>query len=153
AWTVEQSAIRLGGDGRTDGYASPEQCRRAAFIDYRSDMFSASAVTYAMITGELPYDKLGGNAGLDRFCAGAEPKLAPPSSKSWNETSFPREHWKHFDEILRCGLQLDADKRFPTTATWIEQLNQADAQMKLAKPMSVLARAALSMIEWFSGPA
>ena len=47
--TMEQSTIG------TPNYASPEQCRSAHNVDYRSDIYSLGASLYHMASGQLPF--------------------------------------------------------------------------------------------------
>jgi len=47
--TLEQSTIG------TPNYASPEQCRSAHNVDYRSDIYSLGATLYHLASGKLPF--------------------------------------------------------------------------------------------------
>ena len=79
AWPVEESAVKAPGDGVTQPYAAPERLAKHAVEDFRSDVFSLSVVAYEMLTLEIPFDGLGGQAGLPNLVAEAEKSYRPPS--------------------------------------------------------------------------
>ncbi len=146
AWTVEDSVRRLGGDGRTDGYASPEQHLGLTRVDFRSDLFSASAVAYVLLTGELPYAQLGGKAGLPALRGAFEARWVPPSALCRRVDQLPRELWKRLDVVLRRGLQLDADNRFADTRAWLKELSEIDARCRVLPSLGIVSRAFLTVM-------
>ena len=71
AWMTERTTRRDPGDGTSHGYTAPERLddrqrpdNEGSVVDARSEQFSATVVAYEMLTGVLPYGKMGGKAGL-----------------------------------------------------------------------------------------
>lgn len=151
AWTVERSVGRGPGDGRTDEFAAPEQFQEAGLVDFRSDMFSASVVAYLMLTGQLPYDKLGGRAGLPQYKAVFASKLVAPSQMSRDPEAHPKDLWARIDQVVLQGLALDPPERFASSNIWIRDLNEIDAHFKLRLPLGRINRAFLSLFHWVRG--
>ena len=90
-WPVEQTAEKNAGDGITNPYAAPERIAGHAAEDFRSDIFSLSVVAYELLTLEIPYDGLGGRAGLPEYDAAKPTTLhaaieKPPPSKTLTTT-------------------------------------------------------------------
>jgi serine/threonine protein kinase len=112
AWTGARTKLRP--DQKTRGYASPEQWQRERLVDHRTDQFSTSVVFYEMLTGELPYDGWGG-FGSDYT---NHPPLIPPSKKN-------REVWSSLDGVIMRGLSLDRNRRYETSAAWLQAMNDA----------------------------
>ncbi len=149
SWTVERTVKRLAGDGRTDLFASPEHLRDEKRVDFRSDQFSCSVVVYLMLTGELPYDGIGGKAGLESLRKRYESILVPPSARCRTRAALPAEFWRHVDAVVLRGLALDAEKRFDNPREWIDHLNEIDARLKLVPSPGLLERAARGLFSWF----
>jgi serine/threonine protein kinase len=78
----------------TPAYASPEQLRRLS-PDARDDIFSLAVITYEMLTGLHPFDRLPADQARDR-------RLQPPRPEG-----LPNRAWK----TLRRGLAFDRDTR------------------------------------------
>jgi serine/threonine protein kinase len=150
AWTAERTASRANGDGRTDGYASPEQVRGEIFIDARSDQFSASVIGYELIAHQLPYDNLGGKAGHPEYGAAFAKKLVPPSELSPSRAQLPRNVWRRIDAVIVRGLALDAGKRYPNRNDWLSDLDAIDAELRLRPRISGSNKAVLSCLDWLS---
>jgi serine/threonine-protein kinase len=112
AWISARTTLRP--DQKTRGYASPEQWRREKLVDHRTDQFSTSVVFYEMLTGELPYDGLGG-FGSDYT---NHPPLIPPSKKR-------REVSRSLNDVIVRGLSLDRNQRYETSTAWLQALNHA----------------------------
>ena len=104
AWTVEKTIHRDLGDGYTGLYASPEQHQRRDFIDFRSDMFSASVVAYELLTGALPYDNVGGKAALPDLRTAFVDRLAPPSKSCRDKRPLASGIWAMIDRVLMKAL-------------------------------------------------
>ncbi|MCI0459835.1 MAG: protein kinase [Gemmataceae bacterium] len=148
AWTVERTAYRSPGDGITAGYASPEQHRGAACVDFRSDQFSASVIAYELVTGRLPYDGLGGKAGRADLVAAFGDKLLPPSQLCQTAECLPHSFWERLDRVLLTALALDPQQRFATRQSWLEELEALDALLKLRPRLHPVNQAIVNGIDW-----
>lgn len=153
SWTVENSVNRLGGDGRTDAFASPEQHAESGLIDFRSDQFSATAVFYLMLAGELPYAGLGGKAGHPQFRNAFESKCERPSDQCRDRASMPVDFWRRVDELVLKGLAFDPNQRFGDSRSWLAVLNEIDARLTLAgcssEPTGFWPRIVSGWFQWF----
>jgi serine/threonine-protein kinase len=61
----------------TPRYMSPEQCRSAALIDQRSDIYSLGCILFELVTGRTPFD------GDLRQLIDRHQRAAPPRAKSF----------------------------------------------------------------------
>ena len=149
-WPVEQSAIRVSGDGVTPPYAAPERHAQHAAEDFRSDVFSHSAVAYEMLTMQIPYDGLGGKAGLPTIIEHAEHSFRPPSELLKNPGRLPRAALERLDRCLRVGLNLHPDSRFGTRKEWLSAWDELDGSFKptdrLSRPARFVMRAFDSLV-------
>ena len=123
AWLLPRTRSRFQGDGISPAYAAPELQIDGCVPDARCDQFSASVVAYEMLTGRLPYDTLGGQAGRSEFRSRMSNKLVPPSMLPYEPSRLPRSLWKAIDDVVVKGLHFDPDHRFPTAASWIDELD------------------------------
>ena len=124
AWPIESGNSNCDGDGMSPPYAAPELQISDSPIDARADQFSAAVVLYQLLTGEVPFDGLGGQSGKlcyrDDFADG--PEL--PSDLSRSIQFLPRSMRNAIDNVLLRSLQFDRDSRFPTTAAWVAELDR-----------------------------
>ena len=123
AWLLPRTRSRNPGDGVSPAYSAPELQVDGCVPDARCDQFSASVVAYEMLTGRLPYDSLGGQAGRPEFRSRMGNKLVPPSKFAYEPLRLPRSLWKAIDHVVVKGLQFDPEDRFPTAAAWIDELD------------------------------
>ncbi|MCI0402397.1 MAG: protein kinase [Acidobacteria bacterium] len=147
AWTLERTASRLPGDGMTPCYASPEQHRGAAFVDFRSDHFSAAVIAYELLTRRLPYDGLGGKAGREDHSVAFAHTLVPPSRLCQDVDRLPGEFWQRLDRVLLTALALEPDKRFATRRTCLDELDALDAHLRLRPRLHPLNQAILNGLD------
>lgn len=98
AWYPELTVREIGG---TPGYAAPEQLRRDATIDARSDLFGLSASLWQAITGQLPYAP----EALDPRLVGAGP---PPRLRL---ETWPRRRPRWLRDLLARGLDFERERR------------------------------------------
>jgi serine/threonine protein kinase len=120
AFPTARTVRRVRNEG-TPGYAAPEQsgwgrgdsqqAGRGREVNFRSDQFAASAVLYRLLTGNLPYEVLSGEAK-----PGAQ--VRPPSRHSHTV-------WPSLDRVVLRGLELGPDRRFPNTREWLQTLEAA----------------------------
>ncbi|HEV8321678.1 MAG TPA: AgmX/PglI C-terminal domain-containing protein [Myxococcota bacterium] len=113
-------------DPRRDGaaaYLSPEQCRGARDVDFRSDLYSLAAVAYEALCGRppfLPTDQQAGGDVLEmhRTCA--------PVPLVARDASIPEA----VDEVVARALAKEPAARFASAADFAEALRAAAAGMR-----------------------
>ncbi|MGO4303892.1 protein kinase domain-containing protein [Cupriavidus sp. RAF12] len=106
--------------GMTPAYASPEMFEHRE-PDPRDDIYALACVTYELMTGRHPYDRLSANQAR-----ASNLKPAPPKSLN-------RVQWK----TLRQALSLDRATRTPTVTKFLEGLG-AEPQHGTSKLPMVL---------------
>lgn len=151
AWVVEDGVYRFAGDGRTDGYAAPEQHLKRKRVDFRADLFSVSVLGYVLLTAELPYERVGGKAALPELRPTFERRWVPPSAKCVQSETVSREIWKLIDAVIGRGLKLDPERRYAETDSWIADLNEIDARIRLRPATGSVTRAMLSVMKFVHG--
>lgn len=148
AWTRERTAFRQVGDGMTEGYAAPEQYAEAGLVDVRADQFAVSVIGYQLFTGDLPYEGLGGKAGLPQFIEEFRSKLGRPSEKTQDPSRMSREVWRAIDSVLMKGVALDAEERYPGRDEWLGAIDEIYALLRLRPKLGFLDRLVLRPIVW-----
>lgn len=106
----------LGAVVGSPGYMSPEQAEGRR-VDARSDIFSAGAVAYLILTGRPPFDALTLPALLDAILSRPLPPIAD------TEAPAPVAH------VLEKALQKCPDDRYQTCAEVLDALQHAQAMM------------------------
>lgn len=91
----------------TPAYASPEQLRHM-LPDTRDDIFSLAVITYEMLTGLHPFDRLPAHQASTR-------RLQPPRPKA-----LPNRTWR----TLRRGFAFDRDQRPKSMASFLSGLRK-----------------------------
>jgi len=86
----------------TPGYMSPEQCRGAGGIDYRSDIYALGCVLFHMLTGRPPFDE---EAPGDLMVAHMRDE--PPAPSALVSGLSPE-----LDDLVLCCLEKDPCDRF-----------------------------------------
>ncbi|NOV25376.1 protein kinase [Cupriavidus necator] len=127
--------------GMTPAYASPEMFEHRE-PDPRDDIYALACVTYELLSGKHPYQRLSANQARE---AGLKP--APLAQ-------LGRTQWK----TLREALSLDRETRTPTVARFLQGMSAAPAApARRAEPLmaggalAVLAGvAALGYYAWHS---
>jgi tetratricopeptide (TPR) repeat protein/predicted Ser/Thr protein kinase len=107
----EMSSATLTRPGRvgTWGYISPEQLRGKP-VDHRSDQFSYAVTAFVALTGQLPYPS--GIGGAHR------------RDPSGARTAWPRSIPRPLRRILDRGLSLDPERRYPSLAAMVVELER-----------------------------
>lgn len=95
----------------TPSFVAPEQAQ-AEPLDARADQYSLAALSYLLLTGRAPY----AHATL---AAAANPEVAPRLSTP--ERPFPEA----VDDVVRRGLSLHREDRWPDVAAYVEALAAA----------------------------
>lgn len=131
AWPIAKTLYRVPGDGRSPVYAAPEIQADEPQLPSLADQFSATLILYQLLTGEIPYSALGGQAGRPGYqsaFAGETPsvlRLSPAVQR------LPVAIGAALDAVIVRGLQLNPQDRFPTTSAWVDALERVFLQMKL----------------------
>jgi serine/threonine protein kinase len=150
AWTRERTRLRQIGDGFTDGYAAPEQYEEGSLVDHRADQFAVSVVGYELFTGELPYEGLGGKAGLPGFKEACHGTLTPASRGTKDRGRMSSDIWKRIDDVLTTGLSLDPDQRFATRQPWLAAIDDIHARLRLKPELGPVDSFLVNAISWVS---
>ena len=130
AWPIENSATKTTGDGLTRPFAAPERMFNHAAEDFRADVFSLSVVAYQMLTSEIPYDGLGGQAGSPSFAEEAGKSYRAPSTFSLRSDQLTRAAIERLDHYFLSGLALHPDGRFHTRSDWLKAWDELDRSLK-----------------------
>lgn len=124
AWPIEASLVSTEGDGVSPVYAAREVSQGKPLLATHADQFSTSVILYQLLTGEIPFDGLGGQAGRPGYASAFAAGVKPPSKRSEAISLLPTTIRAALDEAVLRGLQLDPKKRFPTTSAWAAALDQ-----------------------------
>lgn len=136
AWPVERTAFRHQGDGSSLLYTAPELLGDGHTGDARSDQFSVSVVLSQLLTGVVPFNGLGGQAGLKRFRRHFDSAPIPPSQISTVMGRLPKPLARELDRVVLRGLQLDPKARYPTTSAWLDAIETVFLKLKLRRMQS-----------------
>lgn len=153
AWFAEETMMPRQSDGVTPLYSAPEQLDRTGDLpapDFRSDQFATMVVFYEMLTLKLPYDGLGGAAGVDRqHRAATEHALVPPSQLAGaGRRQLSTGIWRRLDRLVARGLQLHPSKRFEGRRDWLKEFDQINAKLSVDEDGSILVRSLQELVEW-----
>ena len=96
----------------TPAYMSPEQCRDAATVDHRADIYSLGCTLYVLVTGRPPFD---GTTAVELMTKHAYEPLVPPEQIV---ARVPKE----VSAIIQRMMAKDADDRFQTMGEVIRTL-------------------------------
>lgn len=146
AWLAEKTVARLEGDGRSAGYAAPEQQAGFHATDFRADQFATAVVLFELLTLQLPYDQLGGKAGRPEFRSEMERKFTPPSRFAKPGWKLPKSIWQAIDTTVTTSLALDRDQRFPTHRAWLAALDDTFHLLKHPNSLSPFKRMFIQFI-------
>ncbi|CAG2127700.1 serine/threonine protein kinase [Cupriavidus plantarum] len=126
--------------GMTPAYASPEMFEHRE-PDPRDDIYALACVTYELLTGKHPYDRLSANQARAANLKPAQPKV------------LSRSQWK----ALRQALSLDRATRTPTVARFLEGLGAEPQHAGMRAPLlagaavGALLAAGLGYYAWRAG--
>lgn len=151
AWTIERTQRRVEGDGKSDIYAAPELFEDAGLVDFRSDQFSVSMVGYEMFTGKIPYDGIGGQAGLAANVGVYANTYEPASAVSPLRGQMPRRFWKAIDRVLERGLRLDPAARYSNRSDWLDAIADIRFERERVTRGGIIERGILNVIDWIQG--
>ena len=129
AWPIGMTGVKLEGDGLTKVFAAPE-IRNGGAVDERADQFSASLVLYQLLTGKVPYDQLGGNAGWPELFD-KDNIAKPPSDRPLSNKYLPRKLWHQIDAVVLKGLSLNPGHRYEHSSQWCDALERLHLQLRV----------------------
>ncbi|MDB5951143.1 MAG: protein kinase [Massilia sp.] len=116
----------------TPAYASPEMLEHRD-PDPRDDIYALGCITYELLTGHHPFNRLSAVQARD---AGMRPQRPP---------NLGRRQW----QALRCALAFEREARTPTVARFLGQLGQAGGNTRFAmlagSAAAIAAAAALAV--------
>jgi len=131
SWQIEGTNRRAEGDGFDSHYAAPELINGTSPIDGRADQFSMGVILYKMLTGRIPYDGLGGQAGGEGcLLEEMEKILVPPSQLSKTMGTLPAPIKQSVDNLVVRSLRLQPRDRFATMQQFYSVLDKTRSFMK-----------------------
>lgn len=148
AWPIEETRHRDPGDGVTKHYAAPETLDDPRAGDFRSDQFSLSLVFYELLTLELPFDGVGGQAGQQQYRASFEGKLVPPSQLSPDRERLPPGVWPTIDGLITQGLAFNPCDRFGAPRDWLKQFDTIDAELRRGTHLGPINGVFVRWFDW-----
>lgn len=146
AWPIERAAQREQ-DAFTQPYAAPERLAKHAPEDFRSDMFSLTAIAYEMLTLTLPYEGLGGQAGTPALAAKAASGYRAPSDQIASRGRLTGGTLRQLDRCVGGGLKLDPDERFATSSEWLTAWDQLHLSLQKGTRLSRIEAAIVAGID------
>jgi hypothetical protein len=98
----------------TPAYMAPEQCRDAATVDHRADVYSLGCTLYALVTGQPPF---AGATPVEVMTQHAYAPLTPPERLV---SRVPRE----LSAVIQRMMAKDPGERFPGMGEVVRTLEQ-----------------------------
>ena len=147
AWPISNAAGEQAGDGATPGYAAPERFGDS-LANHLADQFSASVVFYEMLTGQLPYEGMGGRAGEPNHAAAFSDAYQPPSQLALNIEQCPQRAWEMIDAVASQGLRLSPSQRYANSGEWRKAVDDAWEQIRLPTANSIATRIGEAIAGW-----
>jgi hypothetical protein len=98
----------------TPAYMSPEQCRDAAAVDHRADIYSLGCTLYVMVTGRQPFD---GDTAVELMTAHAYKPLVPPEEIA---NRVPKE----LSSVIQKMMAKNPGDRYQTMGEVVRTLEQ-----------------------------
>ncbi|MCI0703152.1 MAG: serine/threonine protein kinase, partial [Planctomycetia bacterium] len=96
----------------TPAYMSPEQCRDAATVDHRADIYSLGCTLYVLVTGRPPFD---GTTAVELMTKHAYDPLVPPEQIV---SRVPKE----LSAVILRMMEKSPDDRFQTMGEVVRTL-------------------------------
>jgi serine/threonine-protein kinase len=150
AWPVQYAANREI-DASTQPYAAPERIAKHAAENFRSDMFSLSVIAYEMLTLVLPYDGLGGQAGMPQWAAKTSSFYRDPSEIIPSPDRLPKQAVHLLDACVGRGLKLHPDQRFATSGEWRAAWDELHQSLQKGSRLSPLKSRLIAAIDSLIG--
>lgn len=151
AWPVERTTRRDAGDGISAPYAAPEQLADHGPVDFRADYFAAGVLGYELLTGTIPFDGVGGRAGLPHLRTALAGKYRPPSTLLADRGRIPRAVAEALDGFFARCLALDPDGRYDTRAACLAAADALVAEFRPGTRLGSVAQVFLSVLDRVRG--
>lgn len=151
AWAYESAVGRDAGDGVHPCYSAPEVTASRCVSGFHADQFSVSVLLYELLTQRLPYQGLGGQAGLPPWSKSAAEVLIPPSTLTPVGDKLPRALKQRLDDVVLRGLALRPEERFPDRHAWLNALFDLYAGFRLPPESTCGEHWLTRLIAWCSG--
>ncbi|MGL4424390.1 MAG: serine/threonine-protein kinase, partial [Gemmataceae bacterium] len=98
----------------TPAYMSPEQCRDAAMVDHRADIYSLGCTLYVLVTGKPPFDA---ETAVELMTKQAYQPLVPPEQIA---ERVPKE----LSAVIQKMMAKEPTERFATMGDVVRTLEQ-----------------------------
>jgi len=108
----------------TPAYMAPEQCKDAANLDHRADLYAIGCVLYRCLCGRPPFNEGG---SMEVMAAQLRDRPVPPRQR---EPSIPAP----IDGIVMKLLEKQPDRRFSSCRDLADGLDRALAESRLSSP-------------------
>ena len=151
AWPVERTTRRNSGDGISAPYAAPEQFLEKAPVDFRADYFSLGVLGYELLTLEIPFDGIGGRAGLPHLRDAFAGKYRPPSQMIPDRDQIPREAVAALDRFFARCLALDPDGRFDNRTACLAAVDELAREYRPGSRLGSFGRVFLTLLDRVRG--
>jgi len=151
AWPAERAAKKTPGDGISVPYAAPEQLIPGQVADFRADIFALTVVLYEMLTLEIPFDGVGGQAGLPENRNEFSGKCGVPSQRIGDAHLIPPGAVRALDEFVRKGLALNPNERFSDRGAWLNAFDELLFLFRDGTRLGFFGKLFLSVLDRWSG--
>ncbi len=130
SWQIEKTRGRFEGDGSDPFYSAPEVFENEAVVDGRADQFSIGVILFQMLTGQLPYERMGGKAGHAANRHEFEGTLESTVDLSLAVRQLPEELPRKIDNLMNRALSLEPSRRFATMRAFANALDGVFKQLE-----------------------
>ena len=151
AWPIERTTRRESGDGVSAPYAAPEQFRETASVDFRADYFSLGVLGYELLTLVIPFDGVGGRAGLPKLRDAFANKYRPPSAVMPDRDRIPRAAVAALDRFFARCLALDPAGRFDNRTACLTAVDALAQEFRPGSRIGSFGRAFLTLLDRVRG--
>lgn len=151
AWLETSASSREEGDGSQDFYAAPELRIPGATASERSDQFSLFVMLYEMLTGELPFEGLGGKAGSPEYQNQFPAESALGEIPIRDQRELPVRIKTLLADLFRRGIAFDPKMRFRSSREFRDALDEIDREFRSGTPLHGINRLVADAISWITG--
>ncbi len=151
AWPAERTTRRNPGDGVSAPYAAPEQLLENAPVDFRADYFALGVFGYELLTLGIPFDGVGGRAGLAKLRTAFAGKYRPPSSRIPDRDRIPRAAVVALDRFFVRCLALDPDARFDNRTACLAAADELAHGFQSGSRIGSFGRVFLTLLDCVRG--